>query len=136
MDTFHLDLGAVLSGEESDGCGAGAGAVLIQHTMQQAAMSDELQTIEESLGLKEKLLEQLQVSLSLSLPLSPSSPSPSPSPSPSLSLSRSGSRRSSSSSSRCVCVCVGVRACLCVEQLQMRLPARPSRQRQDGSDVG
>ena len=61
MDTFHLDLGTVLGGDESDGCGAGARTVLIQHTMQQAAMSDELQTIEESLGLKEKLLEQLQV---------------------------------------------------------------------------
>ena len=49
---------------EEDACGGGGsgstGAVLIQHTMQQAALSDELQTIEESLGLKEKLLEQLQ----------------------------------------------------------------------------
>ena len=77
MDNFNLDVGAVLGGEESDGCGgASAGTVLIQHTMQQAAMSDELQTIEESLGLKEKLLEQLQVPVLT--PLSSNRPPPKP----------------------------------------------------------
>ena len=44
-DAFTLDVGAVLGGEESEAGGASAGAVLIQHTMQQAAMSDELQVL-------------------------------------------------------------------------------------------
>ena len=42
-DTFTFDVGAALDGEESGAGGASAGNVLIQHSMQQAAMSDELQ---------------------------------------------------------------------------------------------
>jgi kinesin family protein 4/21/27 len=60
---FSLDVTGLVGMEDAacDGSGGvSAGTVVIQHTMQQAAMSDELHTIEESLGLKEKLLEQLQ----------------------------------------------------------------------------
>ena len=60
---LSLDVTGLGGMEEAacDGSGSvSAGTVMMQHTMQQAAMSDELHTIEESLGLKEKLLEQLQ----------------------------------------------------------------------------
>ena len=55
-----LDGGESVVIDASEEAAGSAGHVMMQHTMQQAALSDQLHTIEESLGLKEKLLQQLQ----------------------------------------------------------------------------